>query len=413
MTTIDTASAVQARTRVEVLDALRGVAIFGILLYNIADFTGYEFIAPLEQAALPASGLDHAAAFAREWLVQGKFYSLFSLLFGIGIALQLGPSPTPDVARRVRRRLTILLLIGTLHGIGWWFGDILQTYAVLGFALLLFRARAPESLGRWAVGFLLAPVALYGTLLAVALVVMPAPAPAASGSLPPVVRAAFDAMPHGSYLQVVHGNAVITAIGWVRRLVIMALPRIFGMFLLGMWLVRSGWLARLSRPGPAEHAMLSRVITSGLLVGVPLAALGAWLGDSGAPRVPTMSGWLEMTAESIATPGLALAYASLLVRCHASAPALFAPIAAVGRMALTNYLMHSLVGVLIFYGFGLGYWGTVALVPSLVAATMFYAGQMAFSRWWLQRARYGPIEWIWRQGTYGRRLPLFWGAAVQ
>jgi uncharacterized protein len=404
-----------ARTRVDVLDALRGTAILGILLYNVADFTGYEFITDAQRASLPASGVDGPVGFAREWLVQGKFYSLFSLLFGIGLGLQLGQAPSLDTRRRIRRRLLILLAIGLAHSVLIWFGDILVTYAVLGLvALAACHSRQAPTLARWGLALLVSPIVLYGALLALVLA-LPAPStpPGADEALPPAIAAAFAAMPGGSYLEVVTGNAVLSAAGWGRRLLIMALPRILGMFLIGLWVVRSGWLARIGRPGPAEHAVLARLARMGLLIGLPLAAAGAWLGGSGAPRMPTLQGWLEITVEAVATPLLAVAYAAVLVRWHAAAPSRLAPAAAVGRMALTNYLMHSILGVALFYGIGLGLWGTVALAPSMAGAVGLVGLQALVSTWWLRRAYFGPVEWLWRQGTYGQRLPLLRGRSPQ
>jgi uncharacterized protein len=401
-------AAAPARTRVDALDVLRGAAILGILLYNVADFTGFDFIGPAERQALPASGLDPAVAFVREWLVQGKFYSLFSLLFGIGIALQLGEEAGAETTRRVRRRLAVLLAIGTAHGVFLWFGDILQTYAVLGFGLLWFRATRPDRLLRWAVALLALPIVLYGVLL---LAVLASGAgggpPAGEGGLPAPLAAAVAAFEHGSYREVIAGNVTFTVAGWLRRLVIMSLPRIFGMFLLGLWLVRSGWLSRVHAGEPPAHETLARVWRVGLAIGLPLAATGAWLGDSGAPRLPTPIGWLEVTIEAVATPALALAYAAGLVRLQGALPWLAARLAVVGRMALTSYLTHSIVGVALGYGIGLGLWGKVALAPSLLAAAAFYVFQAWLSGWWLRRAAFGPAEWVWRQATYGRRLPLF------
>ena len=400
--------AAPARARVDELDVLRGAAILGILLYNVADFTGYEFIGPAERQALPFSGLDSAAAFVREWLVQGKFYSLFSLLFGVGIALQLGADATPEATRRVRRRLVVLLAIGTAHGLLLWFGDILQTYALLGFGLLWFRAATSGHLRRWAVALLAAPVALYGAMLLVVVAIGAGDGSSAGqGGLPAPLAAALAAFEHGSYREVVAGNFAFTVAGWLRRLVIMSLPRIFGMFVLGLWVVRSGWLARIHTGTPAANDALSRTWRIGLAVGLPLAAAGAWLGDSGAPRLPTPLGWLEMTVETLGTPALALAYAAGIVRLHRAAPWLAARLAAVGRMALTSYLTHSIVGIALGYGIGLGLWGRVALVPSLLAATVFYVCQAWASAWWLRHAAFGPAEWVWRQATYGRRLALF------
>jgi uncharacterized protein len=158
---------------------------------------------------------------------------------------------------------------------------------------------------------------------------------------------------------------------------------------------------------PPAHETLARVWRVGLAIGLPLAAMGAWLGDSGAPRLPTPIGWLEVTIEAVATPALALAYAAGLVRLQGALPWLAARLAVVGRMALTSYLTHSIVGVALGYGIGLGLWGKVALAPSLLAAAAFYVFQAWLSGWWLRRAAFGPAEWVWRQATYGRRLPLF------
>jgi uncharacterized protein len=129
--------------------------------------------------------------------------------------------------------------------------------------------------------------------------------------------------------------------------------------------------------------------------------------------MPTLQGWLEITVEAVATPLLAVAYAAVLVRWHAAAPSRLAPAAAVGRMALTNYLMHSILGVALFYGIGLGWWGTVALAPSMAGAVGLVGLQALVSTWWLRRAYFGPVEWLWRQGTYGQRLPLLRGRSPQ
>jgi uncharacterized protein len=116
---------------------------------------------------------------------------------------------------------------------------------------------------------------------------------------------------------------------------------------------------------------------------------------------------MEMIVESIATPVLALAYGAaicLLFRAFRDALLVLAP---VGRMALTNYLMHSVTGVAIFYGIGFDRYGKVSLTVALAGCVALFAVQIVLSRLWLSVAQFGPAEWVWRMFTYRRRFPLF------
>ena len=133
--------------RADVLDALRGFALLGIFISHIPDFSGHSFMTPTAQAALDRFGVDGAAALIEDFLIRGKFYSLFSLLFGIGFAVQLESAGrcNADFARRFARRLTILLVIGLIHAC-FWYGDILKDYALIGFALILLRRGKPRTI---------------------------------------------------------------------------------------------------------------------------------------------------------------------------------------------------------------------------------------------------------------------------
>jgi uncharacterized protein len=126
--------------RADVLDALRGFALLGIFISHIPDFSGLTFMTPMEQAALDRFGLDGAAATLQDFLIRGKFYSLFWLLFGIGFAVQLESAARrgADFLRHFVRRLTVLMVIGIIHA-GLWYGDILKDYALIGFVLILLR----------------------------------------------------------------------------------------------------------------------------------------------------------------------------------------------------------------------------------------------------------------------------------
>ena len=386
------------------LDILRGVAIYGILLYNVDAFAGYEFLTGAQQAALPFSAADPAADFLLEFLVAGKFYSLFSFLFGVGffVFMPRAAARGADPVRLFKRRLVGLTLIALAHTLLIWMGDILLTYAVLGFALIRFVRRDDRTVRRWALIWLAAPIPLYLVLLGLARFATP-PTPGADDSLPPILMKAIDGFARGNYLDIVRGNALFTAAGVVRRLVLMFFPRVLGMFLLGFYAARLNVFATLD-----EHRTLVRnTFALGLAIGLPLAFAGAVLGDSTAPRFPTVIGLFYMIAETIGTPALSLAYAAGICLLFQRAPRAMRAFAPVGRMALSNYLLHSVAGVLIFYGIGFGLWGRVSLTVLLAGATVFFGLQMMLSRWWLSVAAFGPAEWVWRMFTYKRRFRLF------
>lgn len=388
--------------RVDVLDVMRGIAVFGILLVNVDSFIGYGFDVP-GGAAAPGARFDEPAEFLVEFLVQGKFYCLFSFLFGVGFSvfIQRAAARGHDAVRLFKRRLVGLLLIGLAHAWLIWYGDILTNYAVIGFGLIPFLQRDDRAVLRAAIFWLASPVAFYGLLMGVAR--LAAPPPSSGGdALPPILANAVTAFAHGSYVDVVKGNVIFTIANVVRRIVLMFYPRVFGMFLLGFWAGRANLFARLDEFAP----LLRRVCSLGFTFGLPLALVGAALGDSGSPRPPTVMGLVEMAVETIATPGLALAYGAaicLLYRSFASPMRVFAP---VGRMALTSYLTHSVAGVIGFYGIGWGFYGRVSLPVALAGCVAAFALQIVISRWWLSIAAFGPAEWLWRQFTYRRRFPL-------
>jgi uncharacterized protein len=395
-----------ATERMDVLDVVRGVAILGILLVNIDAFTGYGFMSSVEKAALPLSGFDAAAAFLVRFLVEAKFYCLFSFLFGVGFSVFIeraarrgastgAPHADAYAARLFKRRLAGLLIIGLAHSL-LWFGDILATYAILGFALIPFVRRDDRVVVRWAVGLLLSPIALYLVLMAVATLASQPP-PAADDGLPPVLATAIAGIAHGSWTDFLRGNVVFTIANALRRLVLMFFPRVLGMFLLGLWAGRRGVFA-----DPAAHAaLLRRAGAAGLGIGLPLAFVGAVMGGADVPALPGARGLAETVLQSIGAPALAIAYAAGLCLLFMWRRRMVMPLAPAGRMALTNYLGQSVAGVLIFYSPGLELFGRVSLTIALAGCVAFFALQCAASRLWLSMAAFGPAEWLWRSFTYG------------
>jgi uncharacterized protein len=394
---------VTARERVAVLDGIRGVAVLGILLINIDALSGYAFTPQSTHTILRNETADEVTWLLLATLVEAKFYSLFSFLFGVGFAVfvQRASARGADAAGLFKRRLLGLLLIGLIHTLLIWFGDILVTYALLGFVLVPFLRRGDRSVLRWALAMLVAPIVLYAILVAMAGQPVQ-PSTDSGGELPPILATATLSFSHGNYVQILAGNLVFTVANLVRRLLLMFFPRVIGMFLLGFYAGRNNVFGRLD-----EYGRLARnTLLIGFGMGLPLALAAYALGDH-ALGPPTTLGLLETVIKSIGVPLLALGYAAGLWLLFSRAPQLMAPLVPVGRMALSNYLIHSVAGVLIFYGVGFGLFGRLSLTAAVVGALAFFVLQMFLSRWWLRRARFGPAEWLWRMFTYRRRIPLF------
>lgn len=390
------------RDRVDVLDAVRGAAVLGILFVNIESLSGYTFVPAAERTSLPLGEWNAATELLVAILVEGKFYALFSLLFGIGFAVfvQRAQARGADALRLFKRRLAGLLLIGLIHTLLIWFGDILVTYAVLGFGLIPFLRKDDRVLLRWAAALLLLPAALYALAAIVALLVSPSTVGGRDGALPPVLANAVEQYRSGSYPDVVEANVVMTVANALRRLSLMFFPRVFAMFLIGLYLGRLGLLMNVEQ----YERPLRQIAVWGGLVGLALSITAATLPH----RLPTAGALLvEGVGNSVAIPALTLSYAAALCLVFRRSPSLMRGFAAAGRMALSNYLLHSVAGVVVFYGLGFGLFGRVSLPIALGLGIAFFALQIAASQAWLSRAAFGPAEWLWRMFTYGRRFSLF------
>lgn len=397
--------------RSALLDSLRGVALFGILIANMMGFMGFFFIGGAEAAALPLARFNAFSEFVLEWLVVGKFYSIFSLLFGIGFAIQLRRlEQRGEGVPRYLRRLAVLFLIGLAHMLLLWLGDILALYALMGAVLLLFRRAGDGALIRWALAFWLLPVLwsaaihfggmqparpIYGAAMALfaATGIDIGQGPMAHYTRPDLL-AHLAAHPAEMLLRL--GDLVYQ----------MRFTKVLGMFLIGLWVGRRAIHADPGRYRP----LLRRAAIVGIGAGLPLAAAKAALVVR-----PDSSPAIQFAAETLyvlSTPTLALGYAAgFALLWHGGWKSLFAWAAPAGRMALTNYLMQTVIQSALFLGWGLGLMGTLGLVLVLPLSIAVFAVQIAYSRWWLSRYRFGPVEWLWRSLTYGRAQPMRMDAA--
>ena len=398
------------RERLDILDACRGFALGGIFLLNLAVFTGFVYMPRELAAALATARFDLPALGLIIWLGYGKFYSLFSLLFGIGFALQLAAAEHrgDDRLGLFRRRLTVLALMGAVH-LYLWEGDILVLYALVGFLLIPFRRAASPTLLRWAVALVFAPVALQALITATGGRADPgAPLLAAGDAV--LVASGF---PPGT-----PPYPLLRDAGWIEYLrfqlsglffryadlLTTGRPfKVLAMFLVGLWVGQSGMLRDLDRWIP----MLRRVRIWGFSLGLPAALAQAAFLANGTPG----NSWLkvvESLAYALGVAPLALGYASTyaLLWCNPIRRRRLQWLAPAGRMALTNYLMQTAIAIAIFYGIGFGFMGRVGPIWWVPITIVVLAAQGAISRWWLARFSFGPAEWIWRQATYKRKLPL-------
>jgi len=389
--------------RIHALDVLRGVAVAGILFANVLVFFGMFVMPPDRAAALPTASRDGVALFLEKVLVDGKFYSVFSLLFGIGFGLQLARGGEAAVPR-FKRRLRILLAIGAIHAFLIWGGDILMLYALLGFTLPWFARKSNRDLLRWTVILLAVPTALYVVVLTVwTLVGSGAPPPSqADAGVPAGILGFFEAMGRGGVKDAFTGNLVFVAIRWADLFATVRFPKVLGMFVLGLWIVRSG-LAQ----SPSDHrGTLVRWSLLGWGVGLPMNVIAALALHRWPYLPPSLGGLLGVVMQAVGIPMLALGYAATVGLLVVDGRRLITVFAPVGRMALTNYLMHSIICVVLSYGFGLALWWRIGASTAMAIAAAVITLQIPLSAWWLSRYRYGPVEWIWRRLTYGRPLTL-------
>lgn len=367
------------------VDALRGFSLAGILIVNITFFaSGY----PAQGVADPhfSTWLDHSVHWVIALLFETKFYLLFSFLFGYSFTLQIDSAVRRRVAfaPRFLRRLAGLFLLGAAHALFLFHGDILTTYALLGLVLLAMHRIRPRT-AVIAAGVVIGVVAL---LAAVAGVVSLASGdvlfdPVSATAEGARATAALRGGPGSIIGQHLH-DLPLAVLG----LSVQA-PMSLAAFLVGLAAGKLRLLADVSR-----HAGALRTIQwVGYPVGLAGAVVFASLGGT--------SDLLVLAVDLVTAPLLAAAYAATVLRVFhdRNGHRVTAVLAPAGRMALTNYLGQSVLFSLIFTGYGLGLIGEIPPFAVLLLAVIIFANQAVASRWWLDRYRYGPVEWLLRAVT--------------
>jgi uncharacterized protein len=389
---------IESAERHEVLDALRGFALFGIFLANIRFFGGWEFLGAEQRNALAGRSYE-LLDFLHLAVIDGKFYTLFSLLFGLGFALQLQRLEGRGAAASqiYLRRTSILLGFGLIHLFVFWVGDILTPYALLGFALLAIRHWTDRTLLIVAGLALLAPIAGYALFWAFGVDQSLGLYNLAYAMMPPGAQDPMVDLRLTDWSERLQSSFALGVLRFGYLFDTWRWPKLFAIMLLGLWAGR-----RLMRGELLGNSrLLVGVLVIGGLSGVIAGPILAALGGIGFDRPHSLNGLYAVIAYTFAVIPLGLAYAAGFVLLWRSASNSLRLLAAPGRMALTNYLGQTLVGLTVFYGIGLDQAGQWSLQALIGFACAVYAVQVVLSNLWLKFYRYGPMEWLWRALTYG------------
>jgi uncharacterized protein len=365
----------------------------------------------LPRATLPTDGV---ATFLMHALVEGRFYSIFSLLFGLGFALQLqrGEARGGDALPVFKRRIRILMLFGLAHMLLLWFGDILLFYAIMALVLMRMRHLPDRKVIRWAVICVLLPVVLYLPIMIHQMITIALPFFVATFGLATLYGVSLEQMQDTIFTLYTSGVIVdwfkLNTLGIAFRfadLFFTGRPfKVLAMFLLGLYIGRHRMWSNLDAQAP----LLKRVALWGFVIGLPASLTLAAIKDPDAYFAGGWPGLLETALYAVAVAPLALGYAAAfaLLWRRRSWERLLRVFTPAGKMALTNYLSQTVIATLIFSGFGLRLAGHVGATYMWLLAIAILALQIMLSSWWLARYRFGPLEWVWRSATYRARQPM-------
>ncbi|MEI3607673.1 DUF418 domain-containing protein [Pseudogracilibacillus sp. SE30717A] len=398
---------IQEKDRLFHIDVIRGIAIFGILLVNMAHFSYPDLylhmIGPDNFFTQNWSMIDNITVNILNIFVQMKFITMFSFLFGFGMVIMWERAKEKDqkFGPIIFRRLIALLFFGTIHAFFIWDGDILTDYALLGLVLLFFIKRRPKTILIWA-------ISLY-FLFAIPLVLATAVPTEESGEMAEWqaemkleskqnADQAIQTYSEGSFLEIskqrIHDRMYYMSMNGMLTLnpilyLFSTIPY-FSMFLLGAYFAKR----KLLHHPKKFNASLKRLWAISLLIGLPTNILfGIFDND---------------VFLLIGAPFLMMFYVISIVFIikFSWAQKILVPFAAVGRNAFTNYVLQSIIATTIFYNYGLGLYGKVNPFMGLFISFAIFFIQLIISNIWIKYFRYGPLEWVWRVVTYKKVSPF-------
>lgn len=402
----NTLQPVQGKERIQIIDVLRGIAIFGILLVNMAHFSYPDIylgmVGKENFFTNEWSKADHVVRLLLDIFIQMKFVFLFSFLFGFGMVVMM--ERTLEKGRRFvpvyARRLLILLLFGTIHAFLIWDGDILMDYALLGFILLIFRKAKAKTLIIWAIVLymLFALPFVFSSFGSSTQTEMSDWQQTMQVEMGNEAKQALAVYGNGTFHEIaqqrIHDRMTYMSMNGMLTLnplifLYSSIPY-FSMFLIGAAFAKS----RILHVPNEKRNVLKIMWIVGLLVGIPANILFSMTDN----QLFVLVGAPFMMFFYVAT------FTYLFHKTRVRKWLL--PFSAVGKTAFTNYIMQSIIGTLIFYNFGLGLYGKVNPFVGLLLTVAIFFVQMIVSHLWLKKFNFGPLEWLWRTMTYMKRQPL-------
>jgi uncharacterized protein len=410
-----TLPASETSKRIITLDIIRGIAVMGIFSVNITAFAMIEgaYFNPPAYGGYDGANLWLWAA--NLIVIDGKMRSLFSMLFGASMLLviQRAEAKGESPVKVHFSRMAVLFAIGWLHYHFIWFGDILKDYALVGCVAFLFRKKSVRALTGWAIGFYLLGMLIFGSYLAQILQWdQAAHAAGASRAVindwndfarmiyPSTADIAKDlALYRGSWLGIAYHFVVEKAFGWTKGTMVFG-PETLGLMLFGMAGFKSGFLT-----GEWDNQRYKKWAVVGLTLGALASIVLAYADIRSHFYSPLVFGGFILWLAPFRVL-MAFGYAALIILLTRNLGWLSQRIAATGRAAFTNYLGTSLIATFVFYGWGLGYYGHAERWQAWLLVPTVWAIMLFWSKPWLDRFNYGPLEWVWRSLARGRLQPF-------
>ncbi len=394
--------------RIAIVDILRAIALFGIIINHSA----LSFLAGPEPTPgfNEFSSLDKTVNDVAELLTFGKFFAIFSFLFGMSFAIQLDGAARKGTSfvGRFAWRITILFAIGFVHSM-FFSGDVLMIYALLGF--LLIPCRKLKSRTLVVLGLILA---LNAPMLLLGAARVSAPPPTAEQQQTAAnFQAQFEAATHeqfrikqsGTLGELVQMN--ITGSMFNKMLFMVFTGRLwitFGYFLLGLWAGRVG----LFKETESNRRLFSQLLLWSGVLALITSIVHIVSPTSFVNPEPTFAALFSYLSFTLQQSTLAAFFVAAFTLLYWNRPrySLWPHLAATGKMGLTTYLLQTVFGAIVFFGIGFGMLGKIGVTASIALGVAFFALEILFATWWLRRFNMGPVEWLWRSLTYFKLQPI-------
>lgn len=400
-----TTTPLDAGNREHFMDILRGFALLGIFIANLHHLSFYSDDSVRNGFHY---SFDKTIEFLHTVLIEGKFYTIFSLLFGWGVALQMqrlsdrGVEAVPFI----KRRLWAMLLLGLMHALLLWTGDIVAFYAMLGFLLLLFRNKSDKTILTWGFLLLLSPILLYFLKMNFLWLNAPAFILRETGIWidTNVNHLKEDGPGPGpaemnSWISLWKLNSAGIFFRYAYLFFVSRISKVLGMFLIGYYLGRNyNYKAILS-----NKKLLLKIAVAGFIIGLPanyfMAHFASFQGDYFNLKI---NGLYQTIFYALGVVPLGLAYAATLALLFqfSKGKNLLMLLQPMGKMAFTNYVMQSFISIIVFSGLGFAKGGLLGPAAWTIFGIGVFLLQMLFSYLWLMYFNYGPVEWFWRSMTY-------------